>query len=192
MKLRDLNGASNFSGNRASHMHVTGRIPVAVIHGLQEVGIRHETSQHQSLQQHDQQHLFTATMTMTMTLREVRETMSEARCHECRGHDHPKKNLSKLMGLALLARFVLAHGQMTACSTLDHKEKHMGKRNTGCCWYKFSEFRSLEPSDSVQRNEGGQGNQENHEESKRKSVSGESNLEVTLPQQKTQGHHPTR
>ena len=32
----------------------------------------------------------------------------------------------------------------------------MGKRNTGCYWYKFSEFKSLESSDSVQHNEGNQ------------------------------------
>ena len=47
---------------------------------------------------------------MTMTLREVRPTMSEAEPykHECRGHDPAKKNLLKLMGLAL-AMCALAH-----------------------------------------------------------------------------------
>ena len=30
----------------------------------------------------------------------------------------------------------------------------MKKRNTGCCWYKFTEFQSLESSDSAQHNEG--------------------------------------
>ena len=33
----------------------------------------------------------------------------------------------------------------------------MGEINTGCCWNKFSEFKSLESSFSVQRIEGGQG-----------------------------------
>ena len=46
--------------------------------------------------------------------------------------------------------------KMTVCSTSDRLEKHMGKRKTGCCWYKFSEFKSLESSDSVQHNEGNQ------------------------------------
>ena len=27
--------------------------------------------------------------------------------------------------------------KMTVCSTSDRLEKHMGKRNTGCCWYKI-------------------------------------------------------
>ena len=31
------------------------------------------------------------------------------------------------------------------------------KINTGCCWNRFSEFKSLESSDSVQRIQGGQG-----------------------------------
>ena len=50
--------------------------------------------------------------------------------------------------------------KLTVCSTSDRMEKHMGKRNTGCLWYKLSEFKSLESSDSVQHNEGNQENQE--------------------------------
>ena len=46
---------------------------------------------------------------------------------------------------------------MTVCSTSGRTEKHVGK-NTGCSWYKFSEFKSLETSDSEQRNEWVQGN----------------------------------
>ena len=59
---------------------------------------------------------------------------------------------------------------MTVCSTSDHKEKHVGKKNTGCSWYKLSEFKFLESSDSVQRNEGGQGDPGRQPDSQRKCV----------------------
>ena len=78
----------------------------------------------------------TMTMTMTHSKRSIRQSLvAWPHRRERRGHDPV----------------------ITVCSTSDHKEKHMGKRNTGCCWYKFSEFNSLESSDSVQRNEWGQG-----------------------------------
>ena len=47
---------------------------------------------------------------------------------------------------------------MTVCCTSDHKEKHVGKKHKLQLEKKISEFKSLESSDSVQRNEGGQGN----------------------------------
>ena len=47
---------------------------------------------------------------------------------------------------------------MTVCSTSNTREKkRRDEVNTGCCWNKVSEFKSLESSDSVQRIEGGQG-----------------------------------
>ena len=52
-------------------------------------------------------------------------------------------------------------------------EKHMGKRNTGCCWYKFSEFKSLESSDSVQHNEGNQETRRNRGARTRKQATKE-------------------
>ena len=72
-----------------------------------------------------------------------------------------KKSLLELVRLALLARFVLAHGSVTVCSTsgLDEKikrnaenRKHMRSCN------EFSELNSpsIESSDSAQHNEGDQ------------------------------------
>ena len=46
---------------------------------------------------------------------------------------------------------------MTVCSTLNIRETQRYKINTGCCWNKFSEFKSLESSDSEQRDKGGLG-----------------------------------
>ena len=34
------------------------------------------------------------------------------------------------------------------------RKKHVGNKDTSCCWKKISEFESLESSDSVQHNEG--------------------------------------
>ena len=82
--------------------------------------------------------------------------------------DPAKKSLLKLVWLALLARFALTL-QMTVCSTSDHKEKHV-EINTVCYRNKLSEFESLESSDSVQRNEGGQGDLGRQPGSPRKSV----------------------
>ena len=50
------------------------------------------------------------------------------------------------------------------------REKQMGKRNTGCYWYKVSEFKSLESSDSVQHDKGPGG--PGQPESRRKCVAG--------------------
>ena len=46
----------------------------------------------------------------------------------------------------------------------------MGKRNTSCCWYKFSEFKSLESSDSEQHNEGNQETRRNQGTKARKKA----------------------
>ena len=84
--------------------------------------------------------------------------------------DPAKKSLLKMVWLALLARFALTL-QMTVCSTSGHKEKHV-EINTGCYRNKLSEFESLESSDSVQRNEGGQGYLGRQPGSPKKSVAG--------------------
>ena len=63
--------------------------------------------------------------------------------------------------------------KLTVCSTSDRLEKHMGKWNTGCCWYKFSEFKSLESSDSVQHNEGNQETRRNRRARTRKQATKE-------------------
>ena len=54
----------------------------------------------------------------------------------------------------------------------------MGKRNTGCCWHKLSEFKSLESSDSAQRNAGGQGDPGRQPDSQRKCVAGTTSSSV--------------
>ena len=46
---------------------------------------------------------------------------------------------------------------ITVCSTSNIRETRRDKINTGCCWNKFTEFKSLAPSDSEQRVKGGQG-----------------------------------
>ena len=46
---------------------------------------------------------------------------------------------------------------MTVCSTSNIRETRRVRINTGCCWDKFSEFKSLESSDSKQRVKGSQG-----------------------------------
>ena len=50
---------------------------------------------------------------MMMTLKEVRPTVVEGQGYkrECRAHNPAKESLLELVRLALLARFVLAHGQ---------------------------------------------------------------------------------
>ena len=77
---------------------------------------------------------------------------------ERRGHDSAKKksvNADVACSVGKVCTYTLL---MTVCSTSDMREKHEGIRNnTSCCWSKFSEFKSLEPSDSEQRVDGGQG-----------------------------------
>ena len=74
-------------------------------------------------------------------------------------HDSAKKSLLEQVLPALLARFAIAHSEMTVCSTSNLGEKcellkkRRHKRST-----KFSEFNSMsiESSDSEQHNEGSQ------------------------------------
>ena len=59
--------------------------------------------------------------------------------HERKGHDTAKESLLKLMGLALLARCVLAYCWWQ-CAVTSNKKARKNESNTNYCWYKFTEF----------------------------------------------------
>ena len=70
---------------------------------------------------------------------------------------HAKKNLLKLMGLALLARYALAHCSRQCVGTSNIKHEGMSQ-NTGCCWNKFSEFENrLNPQILCNKTKGARG-----------------------------------
>ena len=61
----------------------------------------------------------------------------------------------------------------TLCTTSNTRKKtRRDEINTGCCWNKFSDFKSLESSDSVQRIEGGQGIQQGRQPDNRREACG--------------------
>ena len=69
----------------------------------------------------------------------------------------PRKKKSVRTDVACSVSKVCTHTLlMTVCSTSNIRETRRDKINTGSCWNNFSEFRSLESSDSEQRVKGGQ------------------------------------
>ena len=94
----------------------------------------------------------TMTMTMTHSEKPVQQSLEAwPYRRERRGHDPAKKSLLKLTGLHV-------HTVDDSVQYIEHKRKtRRDKINKGCCWNKFSEFKSLESSDSEQRVDGDQG-----------------------------------
>ena len=94
--------------------------------------------------------------TMTMTMAHSEKSIQHLSVawpyrHEWKGRDPTKKSLLKLMGLARLVRCVHAHCWWQRVVTSNTKARK-NESNTGCCWYKFTEFENRgSPSDSVQR-----------------------------------------
>ena len=73
--------------------------------------------------------------------------------HERRGHDPANKSVTTDVACSVgkVCTYTLL---MTVCSTSNTRETRREKINTSCCWNKFSEFKSLESSDSEQRVKG--------------------------------------
>ena len=77
--------------------------------------------------------------------------------HEWKGHDLTKKSLLKLMGLALLAKYALAHCWWQCVVTSNAKARR-NESNTSCCWNKFSEFENrLNPQILCNKTRGARG-----------------------------------
>ena len=103
------------------------------------------------------------TLTLTHSEKSVQQSSEAWRYrHERRGHD-PTKKKSVRTDVACSVGKVCTHTLlMTVCTTSNIRETRRDKINTGCCWNKFSEFKSLESSDSEQRVKGGKGIQEDN------------------------------
>ena len=96
------------------------------------------------------------TMTMTHSEKSVQQSLEAwPYRHERRGHDPTKKSVRAEVACTVgkVCTYTLL---MTVCSTSNMRETRRDKINTGCCWNKFSEFKSLDSSDLEQRVKRGQ------------------------------------
>ena len=118
------------------------------------------------------------TMTMPMTMTHSEKSVQQSLeawpyRHKRRGRDPAKKSVTIDVACSVgkVCTYTLL---MTACSTSNIRETGKDKINTGCCWNEFSEFKSLEYSDSEQRVKEGHGDPRSgrQQENRRKRVAG--------------------
>ena len=111
------------------------------------------------------------TMTMTHSEKSVEQSLEAWPYRRERRVDDPAKKSVKADVACSVGKVCTYTLLMTVCSTPNIREnRRRDKINTGRCWNKLSEFKSLESSDSEQRVEGGQGDPGRQQDNRRKHV----------------------
>ena len=92
------------------------------------------------------------TMTMTHSEKSVQQLLEAwSYRHERRSHDPEKKKFVTTDVACSVGKVCTYTLLMTVCSASNIRETRREQINTGCCWNKFSEFKSRESSQSEQR-----------------------------------------